>query len=249
MSIAVLDCGPVRVHQLQLGPMSNYQYVLDNGKVAVTVDAAWDIPKIRRYVEKKELRLVAGLYTHGHFDHVGGKFPGSSEGPVQGALELQDLPLYLGVRDIEAAELQTQVAASKWHPLKEGDKVQLLGDDVQIWVIDTPGHTLGGVTFWVEGNFHEACGEGLMFTGDTLFLKNVGRTDLPGGDPTSLQRSLARLSGAVDGAQILPGHSYDSPPKRADLATVRRTNSAMKAAMARFPSPPPLPWSRSKVEL
>ena len=116
------------------------RYVLDNGKVAVTVDAAWDIPKIRRYVEKKDLRpaalsalplhhafnlfaplqsfmnlivsclcsrnwrfailciilhqlsppgrwrdirypvacrLVAGLYTHGHFDHVGGKFPGA----------------------------------------------------------------------------------------------------------------------------------------------------------------------------
>eukprot|EP00434_Breviolum_minutum_P032236 symbB.v1.2.028510.t1/scaffold3028.1/size65046/1 len=130
MSASVLNCGPVRVHQLQLGNMQNYQYILDNGEVAITVDAAWDIPKIRKYVEKMNLRLVGGLYTHGHFDHIGGAFPGSNGLPVQGAAELQDLPLYLGAKDIEAAELQT---SSKWNPLMEGDKVPLLGDAVEIW--------------------------------------------------------------------------------------------------------------------
>ncbi|CAK8987576.1 unnamed protein product [Durusdinium trenchii] len=180
LAASVLDCGALRVHQLQLGNMQNYQYVLDNGEVAITVDAAWDIGKIRRYIEKMDLRLIGGLYTHGHFDHIGGAFPGSSGPPVQGAAQLQDLPLYLGTNDIEAATLQTKLDASRWHPLKEGDTLPLLGDRVQIWVLDTPGHTLGGVTFWVQGDLEDACGEGLLLTGDTLFLTNVGRTDLPG---------------------------------------------------------------------
>ena len=48
---------------------------------------------------------------------------------------------------------------------------------------------------------------GLLFTGDSLFLKNVGRTDLPGGDASELARSLARLSTCAPNAQVLPGHS------------------------------------------
>ena len=61
-------------------------------------------------------RLVAGLYTHGHFDHVGGSVPGS--GPVQGARELGEIALYLGQKDIDFAALQSGVKA--WRPLQEG---------------------------------------------------------------------------------------------------------------------------------
>ncbi|CAJ1395213.1 unnamed protein product [Effrenium voratum] len=237
---AVLDCGGVHVHQLQLGQMANYQYIIDNGEVALTVDAAWDVPRIQRYLEKKELRLVGALYTHGHYDHLGGSVPGAGGVPIQGAKELEAAgqPLYLGSRDIEAATAQTGLKASKWHPLREGDTVSLLPDH-PILVMDTPGHTLGGVTFWLRGSLQGDCAEGLLFTGDTLFLKNVGRTDLPGGDGEALQRSLARLGRLPDQVQVLPGHSYDAPPRRLDMASVRTGNGAMKAALARHPPASP----------
>eukprot|EP00913_Durusdinium_trenchii_P002731 g2527.t1 len=165
LAASVLDCGALRVHQLQLGNMQNYQYVLDNGEVAITVDAAWDIGKIRRYIEKMDLR---------------------------------------------------------WHPLKEGDTLPLLGDRVQIWVLDTPGHTLGGVTFWVQGDLEDACGEGLRVSELQVVMPELG-----------MKRAC-----------------YDAPPKRQDLAVVRKTNAAMKAAVARYSSGlSPLPWLRSKDEL
>ncbi|CAE7248404.1 baeB, partial [Symbiodinium microadriaticum] len=75
LGAAVLDCGSWRVHQLELGQMSNYQYVVDNGKEAVSVDAAWDVARLQRYLQKQNLKLIAGLYTHGHFDHIGGSVP------------------------------------------------------------------------------------------------------------------------------------------------------------------------------
>ncbi|CAE7449987.1 gloB, partial [Symbiodinium pilosum] len=170
---------------LELGQMANYQYVIENGKDAVSVDAAWDIGRLRRYAEKQGKKLVAGLYTHGHFDHIGGSTPGSASEPLPGALELRraKIPIFLGAGDIEAATLQTKLDATKWKPLKEGDTLSLLGDDLPIMVIDSPGHSKGGVTFWLRGtgpDVRPECAEGMLFTGDTLFLKNVGRTDLPG---------------------------------------------------------------------
>eukprot|EP00931_Biecheleriopsis_adriatica_P010852 TRINITY_DN111915_c0_g1_i1.p1 TRINITY_DN111915_c0_g1~~TRINITY_DN111915_c0_g1_i1.p1 ORF type:complete len:278 (-),score=52.61 TRINITY_DN111915_c0_g1_i1:68-901(-) len=243
---AVLSCGgSLRVHQLSLGQMNNYQYLIDNGIDAVSVDAAWDISRIRRYVEKLGLRLVGGLYTHGHFDHTGGQMPGMSMGgSVQGAAEMQDLPIWIGAQDVAAAELQTGLGEKAWRAVRDGDSISVLGDHVEVTVVDTPGHSKGGVTFWVRGReVSEECAGGLLFTGDSVFIKNVGRTDLPGADQETLLRSLARLSLLPDAALVLPGHSYDSPPRRAALGHVKTVNGFMKQAMSRFPPStlPPLP--------
>lgn len=236
----MLSCGDgLRVHQLKLGQMANYQYVIDDGVDAVSVDAAWDIPEMKRYVEKLGLNLTGGLYTHGHFDHTGGQRPGGG-GLIQGAAELRqngDIPIWIGKGDIEAAELQTGVKHNAWTAVHDGDSLSILGDHVQVTVIETPGHSKGGVTFWVRNtkSSNSGCPEGLLFTGDSVFIKSVGRTDLPGADQKSLLRSLARLSSLPDAAVVLPGHSYDAPPRRASLGRVKKVNSFMQHAISAFP--------------
>eukprot|EP00933_Yihiella_yeosuensis_P006710 TRINITY_DN111468_c0_g1_i1.p1 TRINITY_DN111468_c0_g1~~TRINITY_DN111468_c0_g1_i1.p1 ORF type:complete len:340 (-),score=79.88 TRINITY_DN111468_c0_g1_i1:42-1016(-) len=244
--VPLIKCGDFAVHQLALGPMKNYQYIIDNGRDAVTVDAAWDVPFLSKYMEAQKLKLVGSLYTHGHFDHVGNKAVfAKTEGQqhVQGAAELKQemrrnmhYPLWIGSNDLEAAEKQTGVHSAYWKTVKDGTTIPAL-DGVKIVVIDTPGHSAGGVSFFVRSaqKSEGICKDGVLFTGDTIFRTNIGRTDLPGADQKSLLRSLSRISTLRDLTIMLPGHSYDYPPPRANLKEVKQVNHWMKQAVAEFP--------------
>lgn len=246
---AVLDCGAgLRVHQLSLGSMKNYQYVLEHDRDAVTVDAAWDIPRIQRYVQSQGLNLVGALYTHGHFDHVGGQLPGAGGSQVQGAAELlksardqakadQPLPLWIGTADVDAATLQTGLNQKAWTAVREGESLEPLGSGARVVVIGTPGHSKGSVSYYVPGRGEEEgpCSGGLLFSGDTIFIKSAGRTDLPGGSKKALLKSLSRLSGLPDAALVLAGHSYDAPPRRASIEHVRGVNQWMMEGVRQFP--------------
>merc|ERR1712129_601491 len=109
-----------------------------------------------------------------------------------------------------------KVKAEAWTPLKEGDVIRPLGNSVQVLVIETPGHTAGGVSFLLKAPGFKPkgpCGEALLFTGDTLFVEGAGRTDLPGGDEKTLLRSLSRLSQLPARTVVLPGHSYGPRPR------------------------------------
>ena len=86
-------------------------------------------------------------------------------------------------------------------------------------VIHTPGHTRGSVTLMVEG-------EGVLFTGDTLFRGSMGRTDLPGGSYVDLTASLKKLAALPGDYKVYPGHEGFS-----SLDTERKTNFFMQEAM------------------
>lgn len=262
---AVLNCSSrLRIHQLTLGTMQNYQYILDNGRDAVSVDAAWDVPRMRKYLNRQGLKLIGGLYTHGHFDHIGGQMPGMQMGRIQGASELRNLhgegvgppplPIWIGTDDIEAASLQTGLGASTWTAVHEGDMLSILGEQVHITVINTPGHTQGGVSYWVQSTKLDdttQCEGGVLFTGDTVFINNVGRTDLPGGSQQVLLKTLSRISTMPETTLILPGHSYDAPPRRANLQHVKEVNEMMRMGIRQFPTHklPPIPRAELTTEL
>lgn len=248
----VLTCGEhLRVHQLSYGQMNNFQYLLQSGDRAVIIDAAWDIEAINKYVNDRGLSLVGALYTHSHADHVGGSQFGSPS--VPGAAEMRTvfaqgsspLPLWIGEGDLAGATKATKVKKVAWTSLKEGEVVSALSPEAPILVIDTPGHTVGGVTFLVQTSGSELdgpCGDGLLFTGDTLFVEAAGRTDLPGGDPKTLLRSLSRLSQLPGRTVVMPGHSY-GPRPRSSLRKELAGNNFLKQAVREFPpeSLSPLP--------
>mmetsp|Transcript_73057 Transcript_73057/g.174052 ORF Transcript_73057/g.174052 Transcript_73057/m.174052 type:complete len:304 (-) Transcript_73057:175-1086(-) len=252
---AVLACGDdLRIHQLEIGPMKNYQYVIEDGKVGVSVDAAWSIARIVKYCEKLGVKLVGGLYTHGHFDHVGGSMPGQGR-PAEGAKELvaqlsasdgkgDSAKVWMGKGDVEMVALQNGLSASAWAQVSDGDIMLPFGAEsaLQVVVIDSPGHSPGGVSYLLRSNASKRsfslgpkCTQGVLFTGDTVFLSNVGRTDLPGGDQTALLKTLSRLSSLPDDVIMLSGHSYNAPPRRSTLAEVRTQNSFMQRGIESFP--------------
>jgi glyoxylase-like metal-dependent hydrolase (beta-lactamase superfamily II) len=90
---------------------------------------------------------------------------------------------------------------------------------VPVELIHTPGHTPGSQCFLVAGR---------LIAGDTLFLQGCGRTDLPGGDPAEMYRSLTqRLAKIPDDTVLFPGHAY-APEASAPLGQTRRKNPIFK---------------------
>ena len=122
--------------------------------------------------------------THGHYDHVVG-------------VDKVDGPVYLS--DKEAASYTPQV--KNYMRTKDGEKISLGSFAVEC--VYTPGHTPGCQCFLVDGN---------LFTGDTLFIDAVGRTDFPGGSSAVLFKSLQRIKKLPDTTMIWPGHHYGAVP-------------------------------------
>ena len=96
--------------------------------------------------------------------------------------------------------------------LTDGKILQL--GDITFDVIHTPGHTRGGICLHVQGN---------LFTGDTLFVGDSGRTDLAGGDRSSLGKSIRRLMELPEETVVWPGHDY-GPTSTSTLGWEKRNN-------------------------
>ena len=86
--------------------------------------------------------------------------------------------------------------------------------ELRIAALPTPGHTVAGTSYIVDGN---------VFTGDTLFVGGCGRTDFPGGDAPTLWRSLQRLAALPEETRVYPGHDYGATPT-STIAWERTTN-------------------------
>ena len=143
--------------------------------------------KVLDYLAKNNLTLEAILLTHGHFDHVGG---------VKALAEATGCRVYLHTADLAMPEKLTAGPLYYTHSYGEGDQLHLAG--LTIEVIHTPGHTPGSVCLLCED---------VMFSGDTLFARSCGRTDLDGGDPAAMARSLQRLASFEKDYRVLPGHN------------------------------------------
>lgn len=165
------------------GPMPYYTntfLVIDNGKAAV-VDPAADPQDYLLLLQKENAKLEYILLTHGHHDHV------AAVAPLKGAT---------GAKFImhEADAKQFEMSPDGFY--EDGKEIAV--GNVSIKPIFTPGHTQGSVCL--------LCND-VMFSGDTLFFNDVGRTDLEGGNLNQLRQSLIRLKNEVpDNVQVLPGH-------------------------------------------
>ena len=87
--------------------------------------------------------------------------------------------------------------------LNEGDTLKV--GNMHIRVIHTPGHTVGGICLHIKEDDDE-----VLISGDTLFARSIGRSDLPGGDEDVLVRSLKKLTGLPDKLRVLPGHGPET---------------------------------------
>jgi glyoxylase-like metal-dependent hydrolase (beta-lactamase superfamily II) len=173
--------------QIEVGAMDNFSYVVgcEKTRKALVIDPAFEVERIVRKAEQSNLEIELIVSTHGHGDHTAGNAE---------------------LKEITGAKIMI-------HTLDAGNSIQpdirLAGDttfkvgDITFEVIHTPGHTPGGICLYAEGN---------LFTGDTLFVGDSGRTDLFGGHRPTLGASIRRLMQFPDDTVVWPGHNYGPTP-------------------------------------
>ncbi len=168
-----------------------YILVEEDTKECGIIDPGGDSQRLILQIDGLNAKPKFILLTHGHMDHVGG---------VIDLVKKYNIPFYISKTDEEYMEKDdfvfgTLPKASGY--LKEGDILELGGEVIK--VLETPGHTKGGLCFLLGNN--------KVFTGDTLFSGSIGRTDFPGGSMSeiidSIKEKLLPLGDEVD---VYPGH-------------------------------------------
>jgi hydroxyacylglutathione hydrolase len=164
----------------------------------VVIDPGADAPQLIVRLRELGATVVAYLLTHGHVDHLTALADLSAAFPA---------PIYMHPKDaVWCFTAQNHLpgfydAPAKPQgsilPVAEGTVLELAG--ARWSVIETPGHTPGGICWKLEPDH-------ALFAGDTLFRGSVGRTDLPGGDARTLTRSLRKLAALSEDWTIYSGH-------------------------------------------
>ncbi len=185
------------IRQLEVGAMDNFSYLVgcEKTRKAMVIDPGGDVDKILSAAHNEGLTIEVIFNTHGHGDHTAGNT----------ALKSRTKARVL-IHSADAGSIQAD------GHLTDGDRLRV--GDLTFEVIHTPGHTPGGVCLYAGGH---------LFTGDTLFVGESGRTELPGGDRPSLGASIRRLMELPDDTVVWPGHDYGPTPS-STLAWEKRHN-------------------------
>jgi len=195
----------------------NYIWVLKNKKNrhAVIVDPSEHEP-VLKFIKTEGLIPVAILITHHHWDHVGG---------IAGLISEYNLPVYAPKK--EMVKGSTNLVA-------EGDIVNLPELNLDISVLDVPGHTAGAIAYYSER---------MLFSGDTLFTAGCGR--LFEGSPEQMYRSLSKLKKLPDDTLVYCGHEYTvsnlqfaASVEKNNKIIQKRLNTAKQSRQQNLPTVP-----------
>jgi len=189
----------VLISGLVVGPFASNCYIVgsESNKEGMIIDPGAEAEAILKKVNDSGLDIKYIVLTHGHIDHVSALKEVKEATGAKIAIHADDarsLREYSFVA--EQFGLAFQVPPSADRLLKDGDSIDI--GDLHFLVLHTPGHTPGGICL---------SGEGVVFSGDTLFNYGIGRYDLPGGDYNQLMNGIhTRLMVLPDETAVYPGH-------------------------------------------
>lgn len=193
--------GNIKIEKMVLGMVQTNTWFVINEKTKelILIDPADDAGRIIRKIEADGLKLQGILLTHGHFDHIGAvdDLRAYFKGVQCYAGEKEEKVLENGSYNLSASwAAALSIRADRL--LRDKETLTLAG--FKIKVIETPGHTKGGVCYYLSE-------EGVLFSGDTLFRTSVGRTDFPTGSMSQIVRSVQYLTENLPGDTVVyPGH-------------------------------------------
>ncbi|HKO40133.1 MAG TPA: MBL fold metallo-hydrolase [Nitrososphaeraceae archaeon] len=175
-----------KIEQIPVGKMANFTYlIIDNEEKEIAiVDPSWDLEKIFAIINKNQYTVTYIINTHSHFDHVLGN---------DQIIAVTKCKVIQHENSLEKHDIS----------VNDGDKFMIGKTIVQ--VLFTPGHSKDSICLIVDSK--------IIITGDTLFVGNCGRTDLPGSDPEEMYNSLFEKIIKLDNNMVIyPGHNYGYKP-------------------------------------
>lgn len=191
----------VKIVQIPVGQMANFTYILadENSQESAVIDPSWDLEKIFAILNKNGWKVKYIINTHTHFDHILGN---------------EQVAAVTGAKIIQHRE-----STEKYDlPVEDGQIIEV--GKIVIQVVHTPGHSKDSISLVVDNE--------LVLTGDTLFVGNCGRVDLPGSDASELYHSLfEKIATLQESLTVYPGHDYGWK-KTSTVGEEKRTNYVLK---------------------
>lgn len=204
------------IEQMKVGMMDVFCYLVacPRSKEAMVIDPAGDEEQVVARIKENDFDLKYIVNTHGHADHTSGN---AKVKALTGAKlimhELDDQMFNSENGRATAQQWGFAPSPNADITVKEGDEITV--GDVSLKVLHTPGHSPGGICLLGNGN---------IFTGDTLFVGGIGRTDLPGCSMDQFMNSIKERLLTLPGDTIVwPGHDYGFQPS-STIENEKRTN-------------------------
>ena len=186
--------------RLVVGPLGTNTYIFGSSetKEVVIIDIGGDPDTIINAVEELGVKPIAVLLTHGHYDHT------LKVGKI---LRYFEIPLMFHKNEFDSG-IFSHKKADRW--LEEGDFINI--GEITLKVLETPGHSPGALTFYSKDpkDYDGQKIDGVIFPGDLIFRRSIGRSDLRGGDPhllfSSIKYKIMFNPEVTDNFLIFPGH-------------------------------------------
>ena len=187
------------LEQIPVGSYKNFSYILGDKdlKLAVVLDPAWDTKGLYSKIVENKFSLKYIVNTHAHFDHIEGNAP---------------MKVKTGAEII----MHETSKAMKDIGVRDGDSLKI--GKINLRFLHTPGHSPESMCVIVD--------DFALFTGDTIFIGECGRVDLPGGDAAELYDSFEKLRNLNQKLIVYPGHDYGKTPT-STLGEQVKTNYTM----------------------
>ena len=188
------------VHQIPVGPMQNFSYIVvdEDSRESIIIDPSWNLMELELIIKENNLKIKYIVNTHYHDDHTRGN-------------EEMVASTKAPIIQHESSTLKNDIT------VKDGDLIEF--GNSKLKVLHTPGHSPDSICL---------VGDGKIFSGDTLFVGNCGRIDLPGGNASELYHSLFDVLHSLDDDLVMyPGHNYGST-ETSTIGKEKMTNMIMQ---------------------
>ncbi len=186
--------------KLVVGQLGTNCYIFGSktSKDVVIIDPGGHADIIIKNIEQINAKPIAILLTHGHFDHV------QKVGRIMRHFQI---PLMYNKKEFDSG-IYTRKKADKW--LNEGDFIKI--GEITLKILHAPGHSPGSICFYTNDvkKYNDKAIDGVIFSGDLIFRRSVGRSDMPGGDSnqlfSSIKTKIMHNAELTNNFIIFPGH-------------------------------------------